>query len=57
MPHYIPICVTCIYLDKVKTGGYCKAFPEGIPDEILNGSDRHFKPVKGQTNSIVYKKA
>ena len=32
----------------------CKAFPEGIPDNIFFHGEPHEKPVKGQGNSIVY---
>ncbi len=37
---------------------YCKAFPlpEGIPEEILYGSNLHLKPLKDQKNNIVFKK-
>jgi hypothetical protein len=32
----------------------CKAFIDGIPEEILTGEIEHSKPIKGQGNSIVY---
>jgi hypothetical protein len=35
----------------------CKAFPEGIPDEILEGKDKHLKPLPGQKNGIVFSPA
>jgi len=35
---------------------YCKAFPDGIPDEIAYGKDKHSKPLEDQTNDIVYEK-
>ena len=31
----------------------CKAFPEGMPDEILI-SGKHFKPVPRQINNLVF---
>jgi hypothetical protein len=31
----------------------CKAFPEGIPDSIQL-SNKHSKPLKEQTNNLVY---
>ncbi len=34
----------------------CKAFPEGIPDEIAYGDNKHLAPIKGQKNDIVYEK-
>lgn len=33
----------------------CKAFPEGIPDEIAYGDDLHLKPVEGD-RGIQYEK-
>ena len=33
----------------------CKAFPDGIPDEIAYGKNKHSKPIRGQKNKIVYK--
>lgn len=32
----------------------CKAFKNGIPKEILNGSNDHSKPLKDQGNDIVF---
>lgn len=34
----------------------CLAFPEGIPDKILEGRDMHVVPFEGQKNDIVYSK-
>lgn len=34
----------------------CEAFPEGIPDEISYGSNRHLVPLPDQGNTIVYEK-
>lgn len=31
----------------------CRAFPSGIPDEILSGQETHLRPVPGD-NGIVY---
>ena len=47
-----PICIDCknYNLDK----GNCKAFPKGIPDEIYLGDNDHAKPLKEQTNNIVF---
>jgi len=28
---------------------YCLAFPEGIPEEILLGDNKHLEPVKGDS--------
>jgi len=46
-----PICESCIHFTPLAGG--CKAFPEGIPEEILE-SNKHDKPIKGQKNDLVY---
>ena len=33
---------------------YCKAFPDGIPEEIAYGDDPHDKILLGQTGRFVY---
>ena len=45
------ICMRCAHNDPIEFG--CKAFPDGIPDEILI-SGKHFKPVLGQINNLVF---
>lgn len=35
----------------------CKAFPDGIPSEISYGKNKHKRPLKGQTNEVVYERA
>jgi hypothetical protein len=53
-----PICYTrqCIHLIGVKSGPdgseegeriVCKAFPDGVPIEILSGRDLHYLPFPG----------
>jgi len=32
----------------------CKAFPDGIPEEISSGENKHTKPLKSQKNSLVF---
>ena len=44
------ICMRCAHNDIIVG---CKAFPEGIPDEILI-SGKHFKQVPGQINNLVF---
>ena len=44
-----PLCEN--YLSNLK----CKAFPKGIPDEILTGKNNHTKPLPEQKNDIVFK--
>lgn len=44
---------------KLKSGvivNYCKAFPDGIPEAIAYGDNKHLKPLKGQKNDIVFEK-
>ena len=47
------ICFTCKHYDDFGMG--CKAFPKGIPDEILQ-FNKHDKPLPNQGNNIVYEK-
>lgn len=47
----ILLCQNCInYLSELK----CLAFPDGIPDIILNGESDHSKPLPKQDSNIVY---
>jgi hypothetical protein len=32
----------------------CRAFPDGIPEEILKGENRHSKPLPVQENDIIF---
>jgi hypothetical protein len=34
----------------------CDAFPDGIPDIILSGKNKHNRPLPDQGNKIVYEK-
>lgn len=44
-------CVSCLY----HSGGItCMAFPNGIPDEIINGENQHIEPLPNQGNNLVY---
>lgn len=44
-------CLTCKnYIDDMK----CVAFPDGIPDEIVDGENAHTSPLPTQENDIVY---
>ena len=33
---------------------YCKAFPDGIPEAILNGTQSHLEPIKGQRGEMIF---
>jgi hypothetical protein len=39
-----PICNKC---DRYFADGTCSAFPDGIPDEIMNGFNNHSAPYPG----------
>lgn len=46
------ICFKCKHFDVINGG--CKAFPDGIPDEITMGENSHIFPLKQQQNNIVF---
>jgi hypothetical protein len=48
------VCFKCKNFNPMGFG--CKAFPDGIPDEITSGMNTHKKPLKGQGNDIVFEK-
>ena len=50
-----PICLDCVHFFEDEYGFKCKAFPEGIPDEILDGEHDHHKLFKGD-HGIQFKK-
>lgn len=35
---------------------FCDAFPEGIPEDIAYGGNKHKKPTPDQGNDIVYER-
>jgi hypothetical protein len=40
-----PMCYSCVHLNPGELT--CTAFPQGIPDEILDGRVDHRKPMEG----------
>jgi hypothetical protein len=43
-----PECAKCKHFDKYPTDGFvCKAFPKGIPAEIIEGRVKHREPSPG----------
>ncbi|HEV8079563.1 MAG TPA: hypothetical protein VGP43_02540 [Chitinophagaceae bacterium] len=47
----ITLCNICKnYLGDLK----CQAFPQGIPEQILNGENNHTEPLSDQDNEIVF---
>jgi hypothetical protein len=45
-----PLCLSCAHTNN---DGTCKAFPEGIPLEIVSGEVNHMQPYEGD-NGIQY---
>lgn len=45
-------CISCKNFDAETSK--CLAFPLGIPQEILDGSNDHSKPLPEQLNDIVF---
>lgn len=48
---YTSQCATCKYLTGCTK---CKAFPDGIPIDLLSGKSVHNKIRKGQVGTTVY---
>jgi hypothetical protein len=46
------ICFNCKHWRKIEGG--CNAFPDGIPNEITSGQNKHSKPLPDQKNKIVF---
>ena len=46
-------CLDCKRLEQTPGPWHCKAFPEGIPEEIYGGSHDHTKPFRGD-NGILF---
>lgn len=47
LPAISPMCVDCILLYNHGIERMCKAFPNGIPDEIWIGTISHRRPYSG----------
>jgi len=54
----IPKCSDCYYFNITyklgKVGYICKAFPNGIPKDILNNQIRHDHIIKGQVGNYIF---
>jgi hypothetical protein len=46
-------CSTCTHFERFGKV-LCKAFPKGIPDEIIDGSNPHIEIIPGQSNDWTY---
>jgi hypothetical protein len=49
---FLSPCINCKWFNYAEMN--CKAFPKGIPVEILKGENQHQKPTKSQENDVVY---
>lgn len=47
------VCFKCKHMENWDGFG-CEAFPNGIPDEIVSGHNKHTKPLPDQGNNIVF---
>ena len=51
-------CGTCIRFGDIKGVGdevfVCKAYPDGIPEEVQDGSVKHNKVLNGQTGDYTF---
>jgi hypothetical protein len=47
-------CIDCKHLDSNGEELFCAAFPDGIPDEILSGENKHTAPLPEQNNNVIY---
>ena len=56
MPQYDIICSKCKNFNYEKTGFTCKAFENGIPEDIVIGNFVHLTKYPGQKNDIVFEK-
>jgi len=49
--------VTWLGSEEESEVNFCSAFPDGIPDEIAYGDNKHLEPLPDQDNDIVFEKA
>lgn len=55
LPAISPQCVTCANLLDAGAKRQCKAYPNGIPDEVWTGLINHRRPYQGD-NGIQYER-
>ncbi len=46
------VCFKCKHFRRFEGG--CDAFPNGIPDQITVGQNKHSQPLPNQGNEIVF---
>ena len=49
---YSSHCGNCVHLDNGQFT--CPAYPEGVPNDLLEGKRPHYDIIKGQTGKTVY---
>ena len=49
------ICLKCAYIESNGHNFYCKAFPDGIPEEIMSGKNDHSVKLTDQKNDLIFK--
>ena len=49
---YLSQCGECKFLNW--SSYTCEAFPNGIPDSLLSGKQKHDKPIQGQKGNTVF---
>lgn len=47
-----PICIECVYFRRNGKGLTCKAFPKGIPDDILFSRHDHRQAFEGDRGIV-----
>ena len=51
---YVSQCASCKHF--MQDDYYCSAYPDGIPDKLLEGKSTHNEVCKDQTGTIIYEK-
>ncbi|WP_080903351.1 hypothetical protein [Parabacteroides sp. Marseille-P3160] len=46
----------CAFCKHFKDGYTCAAFPDGIPDDLLEGIKKHNSIIKSQTGNLLFSK-
>jgi len=50
-----PVCLKCIHYNEDDYSKLsCAAFPQGIPDEIILGGNKHLDVLPGQENDLIF---